>query len=186
MALITYTDKETLNSNPNVPIVNKVQADDMNEIKQVVNDNYNALAPNIITAYLTADTSKTAQSGTIGLDGSVSVGNKLSFSSSTHKITIGAGVSKVKISGNMRISTSTNTAIGVNLNIFKNDSIYSASNRTQLAGNGYDGIAVAPSVISVAENDTITLAYWKGNSTQAISILGNDYGATYLTVEVVE
>ena len=40
--------------------------------------------------------------------------------------------------------------------------------------------------VSVAENDTITLAYWKGNSTQAISILGNDYGATYLTVEVVE
>ena len=38
MALITYADKSTMNENASVPAVNKVQASDMNEIKNVVND----------------------------------------------------------------------------------------------------------------------------------------------------
>lgn len=141
---------------------------------------------NIITAKLSADQTVTATSGTISLTISTAVGNKLSLSSTTNKITIGAGVSKVKISGNMRISTSGSSSIGVNLNIFKNDSVYVSSNRTSLAGNSFDGLSTAPKVIDVQEGDTIHMAYWKGNSTQAVSILGNTYGATFLTVEVVE
>lgn len=39
MSKITYTDKVTLNENPNVKDVNKVKADDLNEIKNVVNAN---------------------------------------------------------------------------------------------------------------------------------------------------
>ena len=39
MSKITYTDKVTLNENPNVADVNKVKADDLNEIKNVVNAN---------------------------------------------------------------------------------------------------------------------------------------------------
>lgn len=39
MSKITYTDKVTLNENPNVADVNKVKADDLNEIKNVVNGN---------------------------------------------------------------------------------------------------------------------------------------------------
>ena len=142
--------------------------------------------PNILTAYLNSDTSVTAQTGTIALNKSVSVGNKLSFSSSTHQITIGAGISKVKISGNMRISTATNASIGVNLNIYLNGSTIAASNRTSLGGNGYDGLSTAPKLIEVQQGDVLSLGYWKGNSTQAVSVLGDTYGATYLTVEVVE
>lgn len=41
MAQITYTNKEALNENPEIANINKVTDDDMNEIKQVVNDNYN-------------------------------------------------------------------------------------------------------------------------------------------------
>lgn len=41
MALITYSDKSAMNVNSDVPAVNKVQAADMNEIKTVVNTNYN-------------------------------------------------------------------------------------------------------------------------------------------------
>lgn len=37
MAQITYTDKVALNENPNVADINKVNASDMNEIKNVVN-----------------------------------------------------------------------------------------------------------------------------------------------------
>ena len=39
MAKITYTDKEALNEIPSIPAKNKVQAGDMNEIKNVVNQN---------------------------------------------------------------------------------------------------------------------------------------------------
>lgn len=36
---ITYTNKEVLNENASIPDINKVKADDMNEIKSVVNGN---------------------------------------------------------------------------------------------------------------------------------------------------
>lgn len=39
MAKITYDDKEALIENPSIPDINKVKADDMNEIKEVVNEN---------------------------------------------------------------------------------------------------------------------------------------------------
>lgn len=45
MALITYADKSTMNANASVPAVNKCQASDMNEIKTVVNTNYNEVQP---------------------------------------------------------------------------------------------------------------------------------------------
>jgi hypothetical protein len=40
MAKITYTNKETLNEQPSIADKNKVKAEDMNEIKSVVNTNY--------------------------------------------------------------------------------------------------------------------------------------------------
>lgn len=39
MSIINYTDKTALNINPDVPDVNKVTADDMNNIKNAVNNN---------------------------------------------------------------------------------------------------------------------------------------------------
>lgn len=48
MALITYTDKATMNENADIPAVNKVQASDMNEIKSVVNANWNALGDYVV------------------------------------------------------------------------------------------------------------------------------------------
>ena len=39
MSKITYTDKVALNENPNVADINKVRANDLNEIKNVVNAN---------------------------------------------------------------------------------------------------------------------------------------------------
>lgn len=41
MAKITYKDKAAVNVNPDIPDINKVNADDMNEIKNVVNENAN-------------------------------------------------------------------------------------------------------------------------------------------------
>lgn len=41
MAKITYIDKEPINIDPTIPAKNKCMADDMNEIKNVVNENEN-------------------------------------------------------------------------------------------------------------------------------------------------
>ena len=41
MAQITYANKVALNENPEIAAINKVSDDDMNEIKSVVNANYN-------------------------------------------------------------------------------------------------------------------------------------------------
>lgn len=41
MAQISYTNKVALNENPDIADINKVTDDDMNEIKSVVNANYN-------------------------------------------------------------------------------------------------------------------------------------------------
>lgn len=66
MALITYADKSTMNENASVPAVNKVQASDMNEIKNVVNNNWNALADHVIelgTNYIKYDSGIMVQWG---------------------------------------------------------------------------------------------------------------------------
>lgn len=41
MAKITYADKEAINIDPSIPAKNKCMADDLNEIKNVVNENEN-------------------------------------------------------------------------------------------------------------------------------------------------
>lgn len=67
MALITYTDKQTMNTNPTIPEINKVTAGNMNEIKSVVN----SIVPNITTQ---ANAEGTINIGNIGIEwGTVSV-----------------------------------------------------------------------------------------------------------------
>lgn len=43
MGQITYENKVKINDNPSIPDINKVTDDDMNEIKSVVNENYQEL-----------------------------------------------------------------------------------------------------------------------------------------------
>ena len=54
MAQITYANKSTMNSNSNIPATNKCQASDMNEIKSVVNANYDEMLNTIF--YKSGDT----------------------------------------------------------------------------------------------------------------------------------
>jgi microcystin-dependent protein len=63
MANITYTNKVALNVNADVPDINKVKADDMNEIKEVVNKNTPVGAIEIFAG-------STAPSGWLICDGS--------------------------------------------------------------------------------------------------------------------
>lgn len=59
MALITYQNKVASNTNSGVADINKVKAEDMNEIKSVVNTNYNDIIGEIFFAngdtYTSAD-----------------------------------------------------------------------------------------------------------------------------------
>lgn len=45
MALITYADKQPLGEQPSIPEVNKVTADNMNEIKNAINGIFNYIYP---------------------------------------------------------------------------------------------------------------------------------------------
>lgn len=70
MANITWDDKTALNPQPSVPRENKCTDDDLNEIKQVVNGNYNTLIGSIFmyagstapTGYLICDGSAVSRS----------------------------------------------------------------------------------------------------------------------------
>ena len=71
MALITYQNKVTMNENPSISAINKVQASDMNEIKDVVNGNWDEIAKTLGTI---ADISGSFTIGNIGVEwGVVSV-----------------------------------------------------------------------------------------------------------------
>jgi hypothetical protein len=70
MALITYADKQTLNVNPSVPDVNKVNASDMNQIKTGINTNETNIAnlTNVVPDSLYTNAS--GSNGTITLSSS--------------------------------------------------------------------------------------------------------------------
>ena len=57
---ISYTNKEALNQNSSVADINKVKADDMNEIKSVVNNTANAIVDYIVETGTTTGTGDVA------------------------------------------------------------------------------------------------------------------------------
>jgi hypothetical protein len=67
MSKITYTNKVALNVNSSIPEINKVTADNMNEIKTAVNDNDSRLISgwNIETASYASNTTITVPSGAL-------------------------------------------------------------------------------------------------------------------------
>ena len=70
---ITYANKVTLNENPNIDAVNKCQASDMNEIKNVVNNNANELSQMITnTTIATLYEDATGTTGNIVLNDTIS------------------------------------------------------------------------------------------------------------------
>lgn len=122
----------------------------------------------------------------IPLDLDVTAGSRLT-ATNDGGIKIGAGISKVLVSGNMALETVT-TAGNRHLRIVKN--AYSAANTL---GWGWDNlqigdsesITINPQLVEVQEDDVIYLYYYTGNTADRIG--GNAYGGrTSLTVEAVE
>ncbi len=141
--------------------------------------------PNIMTVYLKADytiaNTNTAYDLT-NVEVLSSVGTKLSLSSG--KITIGSGVSKVKVSYTAKcLSPANSTRTFMYLS-------KSGTNITQegawFGGTNWQvNIGVTPRIISVSEGDTFWLRCY-GYKNNTIGGKANDFIPTILTVEVVE
>lgn len=139
----------------------------------------------IMTVYLKADytiaNTNTAYDLT-NVEVLSSVGNKLTLSSG--KITIGSGVSKVKVSYTAKcLSPANSTRTFMYLS-------HSGTNITQegawFGGTNWQvNIGVTPRIISVNENDTFWLRCY-GYKNNTIGGKANDFIPTILTVEVVE
>lgn len=93
MAQITYTNKVALNENPEIANINKVTDDDMNEIKQVVNDNYNN------TIQIT-DTEPTDSDWKIWID-TGEIGSQVSEITNEYSTSIGLGYSANYMNGKL-------------------------------------------------------------------------------------
>ena len=176
MAQITYDNKVNLDTNANVPRINKVIDEDLNEIKSVVNENS---LRSIITAYPGQSLKPTSgvtlfplqnirtQSGDL---------NKLTLDSG--KIKIGKGVNHIMVSA--ACTDSSNSQTGRALYIYKNDYLVI---RTLLNTNAINqsSLSLVNVLESVKENDLISLRV-EGNG---ISYSGGKE-LTWLTVEVID
>ena len=177
MAKITYDDKVNT-STSTLPNINKFRGDDANEIKRVVNTNddaYQLQVGNIASLTLSANHDLT--NVIIPFDQITSTSPLLTLSS--NGIRIGAGISKVKVSGNVFIYAPS-TPVSYNWAYIKKNATNVASSITSANGR-YGSVVFAPQVINVAEGDIITIMKTtKTNDT----VRGNEN--TWLTVEVVE
>lgn len=139
MAQITYANKVALNENPEVADINKVKDSDMNEIKKVVNDNYNN------TIQIT-DTEPTDSDNKIWID-TGEVGSQVSEITNEYSTSIGLGYSANYVNNNFQSkilsteitgTTSANGNISTGLSI-SNYAVLSAyvSNQTDAIPNIY-------------------------------------------------
>ena len=210
MSKITYENKEQLNTNENIPAKNKCMASDLNEIKEVVNENdanalyntnvktiktdsdtdvygcnyvNNAIKKHIVTAICTTDWGQnTSNKAIVPFNKTNIIGTKLSYNSSDNSIIIGNGVSKILVSANAVISaTNSNTGDVIELDIIKNNSISNAV-AIGVRANKWLPLGAGNVPIDVQEGDKIQLQVWN-NTTKGIAIYNN---SCYLTVEVIE
>ncbi len=141
--------------------------------------------PNQITAGITADITKTTTTtGNCPMNLKNAVGTKLTIDNS--KIRVGAGVSKVEVSGEVLVKNNATSSVTVQVYIKKmsnaretsiNSAINIANANTNLS------LAMSPAIIDVVEGDTIYISWWKGN---ANSLTIREGYMTNLNVRVVE
>lgn len=201
MALITYANKATMNQNSSVPDVNKVKADDMNEIKSVVNTNWNI--KQIATYGLSANASMTTNSTVtiIPFNNLQSATSNSGFTLGNFTTTVGsgvgvvvpAGVSKIKVSSNVKFDNSSNVTMDFVNYMWK----YNSSDGTALtltrtyspsvAGGKSTGCVASPILVDVVPGDMIFIRAYKSSSASgSTAVIGGGTSQTYITVESVE
>ena len=209
MAQITYADKSTMNENSSIPATNKCQASDMNEIKSVVNGNYNevgnitnltttnktnivdavnevnsnvALSSNYIVAGMSSSQS-VSQNATIKLNlnrTTYSNGSLLSLDTTNHEVVIGSGVNHVEISGQFYIYSFSGNGLR-NLHIYHNNK--SVVRNILYISQPYQTIQSSVMTIPVSEGDRISLQIYSQGGTTQISA---DWNCTELYVRVID
>lgn len=207
MSKITYENKQFLDENSDIPAINKVQDTDMNEIKQVVNENDDILAGLLqpleyIELGLTADKKFDAefnyyyldnldvinyQTGSLFEVGSIALSES---STSMAGVKIPAGINKIKVGGQATIANNNTTS-----SMFFVTFIYKVSaegvattvSRAQipniLAGN-YVTNTISPKTIDVAEGDIIGFRIYKSLASGTCTVRSASE-QTFLTVEEV-
>lgn len=197
---ITYDDKISLTTSP-LPRANKCTAEDMNEIKSVVNQNatdndnqHTAIETSInnirekIKSKLIITAKAIRQNITIStewanvkipLSTNTQIGNKFTISSNSVKI--GSGVSKVLISAHCSAISFQDVAGDKQFLIYKNEDVVSDTYVGFENNVAHWATAdISPLLLNVQQNDLISLRLIAGQ-TGSIEIL-----PSYLTIEVVE
>lgn len=146
-----------------------------------------ASAPSAMTLGLSADINLTAtqnyQSVMIPLNYVTnSIGTKLTYDSTNKGIKIGAGVSKIKVSG---VITKAGTANSTGIQIYKNTS-FVYSSYTAPRGTGLHQTCLPVGIMDVQEDDIIKLSMYFGAANATEIVRSYNGGGTYLTVEVIE
>ena len=183
MAKITYENKEFLNKNENIADKNKVNDTDLNELKNVVNENDDNVGDlsnlnttnkdslvgainevnqkNVITAYFTSYKSTGNLSPVTNLNTDINIGNKLQLNSGQNGVKIGQNVHNVLISG-WAFCNSNLSGQGLLIGIMKNGNIVEAPfihSNWQQAHSNNDNITmvIAPTLVAVSENDIVNI-----------------------------
>lgn len=184
---ITYNNKTSLNQNGDIPAINKVTADDMNEIKNVVNSNYSILFNKIkyhnqcFTASPSSNLTLTTSNITkIPLDTFIGT-NFSNIILDDGNVVVGSGVNRIMVSAQILFLTGGTGSNGRRgLQIQKNGVTVHYCNIPST--ETYTGCSVAPFILDVQENDVITLCGLNQGTTGSIVGPAN----TFITVRVLD
>lgn len=142
MAQITYTNKVALNENPEIADINKVTDDDMNEIKSVVNANYNN------TIQIT-DTEPTDSDNKIWID-TGEIAQQVSEITNSYSTSTGIGYSANYINNNVGVVDSGSNANGNYIKYADGSMIcYNTKQYTNIPINNAYGALYESSVITL-------------------------------------
>ena len=185
MAKITYEDKEFLNKNEDIANNRKVNDTDLNQIKEIVNNNFDEfdLKNNILTAEMSQEQLSISDTIQIPLSVSQSVGSEISLANNT--ITISNNINKVKVSATFNAQMPTAGNVYGQLTIKSSDGTVFAVSANTSNVNQYNffEMNITPKVIDVSISKQLWLnAYLSRQGTAH----NDDYGNCYITVEAVE
>ena len=157
------------------------------EIEERVNDLYtkvNALNRNILTAYVSDYLETEGKEVLTPLVAGVQVGSTSKLYVEGGKIYIGAGVSKVLVSGMILFKDYSNTSSTRYGSIFSPPSIL-VDARSYCEAGGLAQLVFPPVLLNVTEGKSFTM-YFKGANSEIYAKGDSTIMKTYLTVEVVE
>lgn len=195
MALITYEDKISLNYKPEIAEKNKVTDTNMNEIKNVVNLNYNEFQNSTLAEVIVGLPSQTYNitqvyshyDKTLNPNTTIHINNDNNkyFTVTEQEITIGADVRYVEIGFTLNVYRGVTNQFPV-VWIYKN-SIADANvlfyGGANMVDWGRTNIIFVPKIFEVQEGDTIFVKF--GASSTGTWEVSGDVERSYMTLKKV-